>query len=292
MSVHSELGNLLKNVSGNAPSSIQSRTGEAENGDEYFDIQSAAEPSQYDVVVYNEQSPARKKFLIKYFALLKERLNRFEFEYIKQLYSEGQAENVICENLGLNPKKFKKALQSKLSSCADDIAELVAESDWDDAELFTQCFLNAPRVEEIKDFDVISFLPKTVKGFGNLIERLAYRRYRKIYKHGWFQRRKFTKPRPVLNEYTRKIKQRVGSIAGLVNCMSYDRLLQFLTACGAEPNKEDMELFERFYRSSYAILADSVSSLYKIIVEGVPVEEIEQTEAARYAERQTCNQEA
>lgn len=108
MSVHSELGNLLKNVSGNAPSSIQSRTGEAENGGEYFDIQTAAEPSPYDVVSYNEQSTARKEFLIKYFTLLKERLNRFEFEYIKQLYSEGQAENVICENLGLNPKNLKK----------------------------------------------------------------------------------------------------------------------------------------------------------------------------------------
>ncbi|MDE7301467.1 MAG: hypothetical protein K2N47_04775, partial [Clostridia bacterium] len=118
---------------------------------------------------------------------LKERLNRFEFEYVKQLYAEGQTERVVFDNLGLNPKKFKRGLMKKLTASAADIDALVAASDWDDAELFAQCFLSAP--QDIQDVNELQYLPKTVKGFGNLIERLAYRRYRKLYQKGWYRRR-------------------------------------------------------------------------------------------------------
>ena len=146
MSVHSEVNNLFKNKSGNAPLSVRSRSGDTEDGNEYFDMRASGELSPFEVVAQSEQQNARKKFLLKYFTLLKERLNRFEFEYVRQLYAEGQAESVICENLGLNPKKFKRVLQKKLSASAGDIAALVEASDWDDAELFSQCFYQPRRI--------------------------------------------------------------------------------------------------------------------------------------------------
>ena len=180
MSVHSEVNNLIKNKSGNACLSVSSRSGDTEEGNEYFDMCASGEPSPFEVLDREEQQSARKKFLVRYFTLLKERLNRFEFEYVRQLYAEGQAESVICDNLGLNRNKFKRLLQKKLSASSGDISALVEASDWDDAELFSKCFLSAP--QDIQDVNEINFLPKTVKGFGNLIERLAYRRYRKIYK--------------------------------------------------------------------------------------------------------------
>lgn len=284
MSVHSEVNNLFKNKSGNAPLLIRSRAGESENGNEYFDMRANSELSPFEVVADSEQQAARKKFLLKYFSLLKERLNRFEFEYVKQLYAEGQTESVICDNLGLNPKKFKHILQKKLSASATDIAALVDASDWDDAELFSKCFLSAP--QDIQDINELDYLPKTIKGFGNLIERLAYRRYRKIYKKEWYKRRDYPpsllKVRNSSSFYNRKIKQRIACIEAMFGTLSFDFLSEHLAAFGLEIDRTTITRFEQFYRSIYDVLLDSIHSLYQIIVDGEPIEDIERIENERY----------
>lgn len=284
MSVHSEVNNLFKNKSGNAPLAVRSRSGDTEDGNSYFDMRASGELSPFEVVAQSEQQNARKKFLLQYFTLLKERLNRFEFEYVRQLYAEGQAESVICENLGLNPKKFKRVLQKKLSASADDIAALVEASDWDDAELFSQCFLSAP--QDIQDVNEINFLPKTVKGFGNLIERLAYRRYRKIYKAEWYKRRDgYTRSPSVRTVYGRKIKERVRSISALYRSMSYDFLFGAAAAFDLEPDREKLAGFERFYNSIYSVVMDCIQGLYQVVVDGVSIEDVEKAEQERYEER-------
>lgn len=287
MSVHSEVNNLFKNKSGNAPLAVRSRSGDTEDGNSYFDMRASGELSPFEVVAQSEQQTARKKFLLQYFTLLKERLNRFEFEYVRQLYAEGQAESVICENLGLNPKKFKRVLQKKLSASAADITALVEASDWDDAELFSQCFLSAP--QDIQDVNEINFLPKTVKGFGNLIERLAYRRYRKIYKAEWYKRRDYTAPTIRAGKggyiYNRYVKERVRSIAAMFRTMSYDFLFGAAAAFNVEPDREQLAGFERFYNSIHNTLSECIDGLYQIVVDGVPIEEIERAERERYEER-------
>ncbi len=284
MSVHSEVNNLIKNKSGNACLSVSSRSGDTEEGNEYFDMCASGEPSPFEVLDREEQQSARKKFLVRYFTLLKERLNRFEFEYVRQLYAEGQAESVICDNLGLNRNKFKRLLQKKLSASSGDISALVEASDWDDAELFSKCFLSAP--QDIQDVNEINFLPKTVKGFGNLIERLAYRRYRKIYKAEWYRRRdSYSRISSVRREYGRKIKERVNALAAMYRTMSYDILFNTATVFELNPDREKLAEFERFYNSVYGVVMNCIQGLYQIIVEGVKIEEVEQAEIKRYTEQ-------
>ena len=262
MSVHSELQNILKNKSGTTAISIHSRSGDSEDGDTLFDLMPNGEPSAFDIVTRNEQANARKQFLVKYFTLLKERLNRFEFEYIKQLYVEGQAERVICDNLGLNLKKFKRGLMRKLSASKKDISELVAASDWDDAELFSQCFLSAP--QDIQDVNELQYLPKTVKGFGNLIERLAYRRYRKIYKHEWYKRRDYNAAGYCIGRIylTREIAELIRSAGQITRVMSFDFLCQAAKCYGLKIDREELAGFELFYNNYYDIMCEITQKLY------------------------------
>ena len=69
MSVHSELQNLLKNKSGNAPAVISSRSGDVEEGAEYFDMRTSGEPNALEIIEQKEEalkkqneSAARKQF--------------------------------------------------------------------------------------------------------------------------------------------------------------------------------------------------------------------------------------
>lgn len=281
MSIHSEVNNLFKNKSGNAQLYVRTCSGDTENSKEYFDILPSGEPSAFECLTQDEQKVARKKFLLQYFTLLKARLNRFEFEYVRQLYAEGQAESVVCENLGLNPKKFKSLLQRKLSASVNDINELVAASDWDDAEIFSRCFLSAP--QDINDVNEINFLPKTVKGFGNLIERLAYRRYRKIYKKEWYKRRDVRRdyytyklsPRTL---YSMRVKDRVKALEVLFRVMSFDFLLKGFEVFEIELHGEQLAEFERYYKVNYNVIKDCINGLYQIIVNGVPIDDVDRAE--------------
>lgn len=285
MSVHNEVNNLFKNTLGDAPLSIRSRSGDTEDGNAYFDMRASTAPNALEVLEEKDGSTARKKFLYAYFTLLKERLNRFEFEYVKQLYVEGQAESVICNNLGLNPKKFKRGLQKKLSASGADIAALVEASDWDDAELFSKCFLSAP--QDIQDVNELAYLPKTVKGFGNLIERLAYRRYRKIYKKEWYRRRDYTRIRPSTrynrgDYYNRTVKGLVEAITVMFRTFSYDFLKEAADTLNAE---QDKSTFELFFRAMYDSLNNCIQKLYQIVIERIPPEQIEQAERQAGEER-------
>lgn len=173
MSVHSELQNVLKNRSGNAALNVRSRSGDSEEGNALFDLMPSAAPSAFEVVTQSEQQEARKQFLARYFTLLKSWLNRFEFEYVKQLYLEGRDEKTVFDMLGLQPKKFKKALTKKLAAHTEEVQELAEASEWEDAELFSRCFLAAPK-DIARDAALMQSTPK-IKGFGNLIKAKSQR---------------------------------------------------------------------------------------------------------------------
>lgn len=294
MSVHSEVQNLYRNKSGNAALSIHSRSGDTEEGAEYFDLRASTAPNALEVLEQTDSQTARKKFLCAYFTLLKERLNRFEFEYVKQLYAEGQAESVICDNLGLNPRKFKRGLQKKLTASAADISALVEASDWDDAELFAHCFLSAP--QDIQDANEAAYLPKTVKGFGNLIERLAYRRYRKIYKAEWYKRRPNYNRTPLSYfksvSFRFNVGKRLKVLLQLFRTFSYEFMFNSLAfdCMGLAPaNAEKLPLFEQSYRVFYNSFMESLQELCKI-VEGVPIAEAEQPETEEHEEVKDCEE--
>lgn len=276
MSVHSEVNNFFKNKSGNAPAVISSRSGDTEEGNEYFDMQADTAPNALEAVERTDNQTARKEFLAKYFALLKERLNRIEFEYVKQLYAEGQPESVILEQLGVIPKKFKRGLQQKLVASAQDIGALVAESEWEDAEVFTRFFLSAPTYW-ITNETAAAALPKTVKGFGNLIDALARHKYLKLYKKGWYkQRQAYNAPRERVL-FGKAIKDRVQRVTDMFKWFSIDFLKGIPESVGVE----------NFYSTMYKTLSDEILKLHRIVVERVPIVDIvkeEQAERARKAE--------
>lgn len=269
MSVHSEVNNFFKNTSGNASLSIRSRSGDTEEGNEYFDLQADTAPNALEVLERADNQTARKEFLAKYFALLKERLNGLQFAYVKQLYLGGQPEKVVCDNLGLNPKTFKRGLQKKLAESAEDIGALVAASDWDDAEVFTRFFVSAPQ-GWLTNEDAAASLPKTVKGFGNLIDALAWHKYRKLYQKGWYkQRASYNAPRERVL-FGKAIKDRVQRIADMSKWLSIDFLKGIPECVGVE----------NFYSTTYELLSNEIFKLYRIVVERVPIVDIVKEEQA------------
>lgn len=302
MSVHSEVNNLFKNKSGNAPLSVRSRSGDTEDGNEYFDMRASTAPNALAVMEEKDERKARQKFLYTYFTLMKQWLNRFEFEYVKLLYVEGRDEKTIFDMLGLQPKRFKRNLQAKLTEHNDEVQELAERSEWEDAELFSRCFLTSP-TEILQDKELSAAKPKTVKGFGNLIEAQSRRerylqaesdRYyqRKVYMRGFMAGKysalhpKFRRQSPSTSTnfvytYNRKIKDRMQSIAAIFRTMSYDFLTGAFAAFGLEIDHEQAAGFERFYRSIYDTLSDCIQGLYQIIVDGVPIEDVEKAEQER-----------
>lgn len=297
MSVHSEVNNLFKNKSGNAPLSVRSRSGDTEDGNEYFDMRASTAPNALEVIEEKDERKARQKFLHTYFTLMKQWLNRFEFEYVKLLYVEGRDEKTIFDMLGLHPKRFKCNLQAKLTKHSDEVQELAERSEWEDAELFSRCFLSSP-TEILQDKELSAARPKTVKGFGNLIEAQSRRerylqadsdRYyqRKVYMRG-FMAGKYSALHPKYRQrngeiftYNRKIKDRMQSIAAIFRTMSYDFLTGAFAAFGLEIDNEAATGFERFYRSIYDTLSNCIQGLYQIIVDGVPIEDVEKAEQER-----------
>ncbi len=275
MSVHSEVNNFFKNKSGNAPAFISSRSGDKEEGNEYFDLRADPAPNSLEVLEENDSQTARQAFLQSYFKLLKERLNRFEFEYVKQLYVEGQPEKVIIDRLGINPKKFKRGLQQKLVASAEDIGALVAASEWEDAELFTRFFLSPVQGWLINE-TAAEALPKTVKGFGNLIDALARHRYLKLYKKGWYkQRESYNVPPRLL--FCKNLQERVQYITSMFKWFNPEFLKGIPEAVGVEI----------FYSTTYELISNELLKLYRIVVERVPIVDImkeEQAERARKAE--------
>lgn len=301
MSVHSEVNNLFKNKSGNAPLAVRSRSGDTEDGNEYFDMRASTAPNALEVIEEKDERKARQKFLHTYFTLMKQWLNRFEFEYVKLLYVEGRDEKTIFDMLDLQPKRFKRNLQAKLTEHTDEVQELAERSEWEDAELFSRCFLSSP-TEILQDKELSAAKPKTVKGFGNLIEAQSRRerylqadsdRYyqRKVYMRG-FMAGKYSALHPKYRQrngeiftYNRKIKDRMQSIAVIFRTMSYDFLTGAFAAFGLEIDHEQAAGFERFYRSIYDTLSDCIQGLNQIIVDGVPIEDVEKAEQERYEER-------
>lgn len=223
MSVHSEVNNLLKNKLGNAPLSIYSRSGDTEDGEEYFARRASTDPNALEIMEEKDERRARQKFLYKYFALLKQWLNRFEFEFVKQLYVEGRDENIVFKKLGLSPKLFKNNLQSKLAEHSDEIQELVERSEWKDAELFSRCFLASPATIS-RDENLCVSEPKTVKGFGNLIKAIINKEHRenchKDYSRGHKQGFYYGSRIEIDNIY--KLLKKIKSLINSLNSKAFD----------------------------------------------------------------------
>lgn len=266
MSVGNELRNIRLNKSGDGAIKISARSGDSEDGDSIFDMMSSGEPSAYDVVVEEDESRERKRFLKQYFTLLKNVLNRFEFEYIKLLYMEGVDDLTACNMLALNRKLLKQNMLGKLSAHQEEIEELVEASEWSDAELFAKYFLASPTDIEVQSEHAEEELkPKTIRGFGNLVKAWGIKYYRKIYRHEWYRRRKpipSTRNGIFIKGFKREIKENVRAVASLLNVLSPEFLKGYAEAVKkAVKGESALPVFSKFYCATYEIICGCVQDL-------------------------------
>jgi hypothetical protein len=270
MSVHNEIQNLKKNKSGNATLGIKQRSGDTENGSEYFDLCASATPSAFDIVQEQDERQARQKFLTQYFTLLKQWLNRFEFEYVKQLYFEGQDEKTVFDKLGLQPKRFKESLKSKLCEHSGEVQRLAERSEWEDAELFSRTFLASP-TEILNDDKVKDIKPKTVKGFGNLIKAHSRREHylqlesdryyeRKVYSRGYAAGKYNTSVK-----FIAKLKPILKGFTGIIRAFSSKNIELILTTLDIDCDKKMMKMFFDIIDSYNTTLEILVNDLEKYI---------------------------
>lgn len=262
MPVGNELRNIRLNRSGDGAIKISARSGDSEDGDSIFDMMSSGEPSAYDVVVEEDESRERKRFLKQYFTLLKNVLNRFEFEYIKLLYMEGVDDLTACNMLALNRKLLKQNMLGKLSAHQEEIEELVEASEWSDAELFAKYFLASPAEIKVQGDNAEEARPKTIRGFGNLVKAWGIKYYRKIYRHEWYKRREPSRECILINRFTREIKEAVRSVASLLKVLSPDFLKGYAEAVKeAVKGESALPVLSKFYCATYEIICGCVQDL-------------------------------
>lgn len=256
MSIHSEVNNLLKNKSGNAKIAYNQRSGERDDGEEYFDTVESKSASAYDLVVAGDELSARKKFLAKYFALLKQWLNRFEWEFVKQLYVEGADENTVYNKLGLNKKRFKPAIASKLASHQSEVQALAEQSEWEDAELFSRAFLASPSAI-LADKELSKRQPKTVKGFGNLITAQSRRekylqlesdRYyqRKVYMRGYMAG-KYNAEHSGKDLFKKEIQKVVLQVCATGGLFTTEHIKSLMEVVGIDVERDDIARFLQLF---------------------------------------------
>lgn len=174
MSVHSEVCNMFYNRSGNTPILASTRSGDISTVDEYFGKIPSIQPSSDEILIAKENYKDKKSFLIEYFSLLKKCLNPIEWTFVKEVYNKGYDEKTVSESLGINYKKFIPNLRNKILVHRNEIDLLVSRSSWEDAKLFATCFLSSPGQIQSDD-KLMQLQPRSVKGWGNLIEAQSRR---------------------------------------------------------------------------------------------------------------------
>lgn len=210
MSIHSERQNMLHNKSGNARLQIHGRSGDSEDGTELFDFMpQRLQFSPADIVEKEDERPARLEFLRDYFKLLKDILNPFEYLVMKEMFKSGSEMPEVCNKYCLQVKRISAGIKEKLSKNSDKITELVNNSDWSGARLFSRVF-TLSAYEIYKNVEILNDLGDNVLQAGKVDLKVdAAKRKRvniNIYEQGYTKGKRLTRDR---------VKQYLVDLVGL-----------------------------------------------------------------------------